>query len=458
MKAIVNNENIVVGDLSNIERQLIVDTLSYVDKAKQYQLRRLSKNPFNKRTPFFKNLERQVYGCLAKELDDGSLEIPSGFFDLIKTGNIVDNRVDTGATISLPWVNRPHPLREYQDEAVSLMGSNWRGLINFATGLGKTLTAIYAIRKIKKRTLIICPSQAIAENFYKELVLAFGESKVGYFGGGKKRLRDITVGIAQSVNNHIEKFKEHDLGLVIVDEVHHLAADTFYTIAEQLASVGRMFGMTATDFRSDGKDVMITAGVGSVIIKRDLIWGIDNGWLAEPYFIVRHVSTSGRDFKDDKNKNYKEHVLGSKIMNDQIIADIQKFLNKGLSVLCLVDEVVHGQMVSDATGLMFAHGEEKNSDLYLEQLNTGKIPGLIGTDSKIGEGCDTKNVDVLILANFVAGKGPLWQNIGRGLRKQGSKTHVIILDYCPGGSQMLVNHSKKRLKFYEDITNNIKVI
>src|SRR5690606_5073669 len=101
------------------------------------------------------------------------------------------------------------------------------------------------------------------------------------------------------------------------------------------------------------------------------------------------------------------------------------FLGKGLSVLCLVDEIDHGRLLSNATGLMFANGEDKNSDLYIENLNKAKIPGLIGTDSKIGEGCDTKNVDVLILANFVASKGPLWQNIGRGLRKQGSKTHVI---------------------------------
>lgn len=458
MNVIVNNENIVISNLPEIRKRALLEALSYVDKAKQYQLRRLSKNPFNKRTPYYKNIEKQVNGCLAKVLDDGSLDIPSGFFDLVKDLNIVDNRVDTGKTISLPWVNKPHPPRDYQDEAVSLMEVNWRGLINFATGLGKTLTAIYAIRKIKKRTLIICPSQAIAENFYKELIAAFGEDKIGYFGGGKKRLRDITVGIAQSVNNHIEKFKEHELGLVIVDEVHHLAADTFYNIAEKLSNVGRMFGLTATDFRSDGKDVMITAGVGGVLIRRDLIWGIENGWLAEPYFVVRNVSTIGRDFKDDKNKNYKEHVLNSKLINDQIVSDINKFLGKGLSVLCLVDEIDHGRLISNATGLMFANGEDKNSDLYIEQLNKAKIPGLIGTDSKIGEGCDTKNVDVLILANFVASKGPLWQNIGRGLRKQGSKTHVIILDYCPMGSTMLTNHSKKRLKFYKEITNNIKVV
>lgn len=458
MKALVENDKIIITDYTKVEKQLLVDTLSYVDKAKQYQLRRLGKNPFNRKKPFYKKLESEIHGCLLIDHADGSIEIPSGFFHLIKNAEITDNRKDTGIKVAYPWVKKPHDPRDYQDEAVSLMEVNWRGLINFATGLGKTLTAVHAIRKFNKRTLIICPSQGIASNFYNELVSAFGSAKVGFFGDGKKQIREITVGIAQSVNNHIDKFKKHDLGLIIVDEVHHLPADTFFTISKELSSVGRIFGLTATDFRQDGKDIMITAGVGEVLICRDLIWGIENKWLAEPYFIMRRVLTTGQDFAGDKNKNYKKHVLGSDVLTNQIIIDIQKFLNKGLSVLCLVDEIDHGQRIADAVGLLLASGKDKNSDDYITQLNDGKIPGLIGTDSKIGEGCDTKNVDVLVLANFVASKGPLWQNVGRGLRRQGTKTHVVILDYSPEGSTMLARHAEQRIKMYREITDKVRII
>jgi superfamily II DNA or RNA helicase len=64
-------------------------------------------------------------------------------------------------------------------------------------------------------------------------------------------------------------------------------------------------GLTATDYRSDGKDIMITGGCGSVLIRRDIKWGVENKWLAEPCFIVREVATGGRDFKDDKLKAIK---------------------------------------------------------------------------------------------------------------------------------------------------------
>lgn len=455
MRAVINNKEIVISDASNSDRAKIKELLTYKDKSKEFQLRRLAKNPFNKKTAHYKKIESEVYGSLYKEVD-GNIIIPSGFSHIIKSYS-EDHRCDTGEDVSLPWAKAPFDPRPYQEEAIDLMMSNWRGLINFATGLGKTLTAVHAIRRIKKKTLVLCPNVSIADNFYKELVSAFGDNKVGYFGGGKKKIKDITVGIAQSVNNHVQKFVDANIGLMIIDEVHHVPANTFYSIAAELGHIGRMYGLTATDFRSDGKDVMITAGVGKVLIKRDLVWGVNNGWLAKPYIIVRNVETTGHNYKEDKVKNYKAHVLNSKEMNDRIISDCKKFLDAGKSLLCLVNEVSHGQMIADALGLNLATGTDKKSTQYVEDLNEGKIPGLIGTDSKIGEGTDTKKVDVLVLANFVASKGPLWQNLGRGLRLYGNKTHVIVLDYCPSGSTMLTRHCEQRINFYKEITQDVEI-
>jgi len=454
MEAIINNNTIKIINPSEYIRSFLKENLSYKDKSKEYQLRRLARNPFNKKTANYLKLQSEVYGSLYKE-ENGDIVIPSGFAYHISSIKSIDNRCETGDTISLPWKKKPFDLRPYQQEGCDLMMENWRGLINFATGLGKTLTAVHAIRKIKKKTLVLCPNVSIADNFYEELVSAFGESKVGYFGGGKKKIRDITVGIAQSVNNHIEKFKEAGLGLMIIDEVHHVPASTFFSIASELGDIGRIYGLTATDFRSDGKDVMITAGVGEVIIKRDLVWGIANNWLAKPYIIIRNIETNGRDYKGDKLKNYKAHVLNCQEMNDRIISDCQKFLDAGKSVLCLVSEVAHGTLISEKLGIPFATGIDKKSTQYVKDLNDGKIPGLIGTASRIGEGTNTKNVDVLVLANFVASKGPLWQNLGRGLRIHNSDS-VIVLDYIPSGSSMLIRHAKQRITYYKEITSNIR--
>lgn len=440
--------------------QSLQKELTYTDKAKQYQLRRLGRTLWGKQSPLYKKLQQEVHGKLY-EMSGTDIIVGSPFYGYLQgldTASLTDNRKETGKKIVVPWINKPYPLRPYQQEAVDMMLSNYRGVINFATGLGKTLVATHMVQQYKKRTLIVCPSDSVAKQFYNQFVECFGKNKVGFYGGGKRTISEITVGIAASVSKYVSEFQAADLGLVIFDETHHTPATTFFDIAEGLAGVGKVFGLTATDYRSDGKDVLITAGCGPVLIRRDIKWGVDNGFLAEPYFIVREVATGGRDFKDDKLKSYKEHVLNNNAMKSRIESDARAMIASGKAVLILVDEVAHGEELSKALGVPFATGLDKKSQDYVNDLNAGKIPGLVGTDGKVGEGTDTKNVDVLILANFVASKGPVIQAVGRGLRKQGVKTKCLILDYIPLGSTMLTRHANNRIAFYEEITDKVKVV
>jgi len=461
VKITLNNDFLIVEDPSDSLLNTANKELSYTDKSKQYQLKRMMKNPWTRNSPQVKQLQQEVTGKLF-EVSGNIFKTSSSFFTLLESEftncTINDNRKDTGKTIVLPWVNKPHDLRPYQVEAVSAMTSNYRGVANMATGLGKTLCALHLIKALKKRTLIVCPSDSIAKQFYTLFVKTFGQNKVGFYGGGKKKINDITIGIAASVVKATNEFKKHDLGVIIFDETHHIAANTFFDIAVALSSVGRMYGLTATDYRSDGKDIMITAGCGPVIVKRDVKWGVDNGWLAEPYFIVREIPTDGYDFRDDKLKSYKAHVLNCRIMRDRIFNDAKAMMDAGKSVLILVDEVSHGKELSEQLNIPFATGLDKKSQDYVDQLNRGEVKGLVGTDGKISEGTDTQNVDVLILANFVASKGAVIQAVGRALRKQGTKTKALVLDYKPLGSTILSRHSDNRVKFYKEITDKIKII
>lgn len=475
MNITVTNKSVIIKNIDAQLKCIIEEELIYTDKSKQYQLKRMARTTWGMRSPLYAKLQSEVKGKLYEVHSDGSYEISSCFFKTIADAsksisdalfdslftnigsNLIDQRKDTGAKISLPWVKKPHDLRDYQEEAAEAMDNNWRGTINFATGLGKTLLAVHYVRRYKRKALIVCPGQSVATQFYEQLVEAFGEKRVGYYGGGKKKIRDITVGIAASVSKHIEEFKQADLGLVIIDETHHTPASTFFDIAKGLSDVGKIFGLTATDYRSDGKDIMITGGCGPVIAKKDIVWGIQQGWLATPCFIVREIKTGGRDFKDDKLKSYKEHVLNSKIMKDRILSDAQKMMAAGKAVLILVDEVAHGQELATQLGIPFATGLDKDSQDYVDQLNAGKVPGLVGTDGKVGEGTDTRNVDVLILANFVASKGPVIQAIGRALRKTATKSKCLILDYIPVDSTMLSRHGNKRVSFYKEITDQVVV-
>lgn len=466
MKVIINNDLMTISGASTLLHGSIMSELTYTDKSKQYQLRRLSKSVWGRTSPLYKQLQQEVNGKLYDINANNEIVVSSCFYSFLQenfpkemqVAQIIDNRKETGAKIVVPWVNKPHSPRPYQEEAIDLMLNNYRGVINFATGLGKTLVATHLVQRYKKRTLVVCPSDSVAKQFYDIFVDSFGKKKVGFYGGGKKQISDITVGIAASVSKYVSEFQRADLGLIIFDETHHTPASTFFDIARGLSTCGKIFGLTATDYRSDGKDIMITGGCGHVLIRRDIKWGVENGYLAEPYFIVRQIATGGRDFKDDKLKSYKEHVLNNKAMKDRIESDARSMMAAGKAVLILVDEVAHGEELSKALGIPFATGLDKKSQSYVDDLNAGKVPGLVGTDGKVGEGTDTKNVDVLILANFTASKGPVTQAVGRGLRKQGTKTKCLILDYIPMGSTMLSRHANNRIGFYEEITDKVKVI
>ena len=455
------NDVIRIDDLDKSIESDIKTQLTYTDKSKEYQMRRMQKNPFTRNTEAYAQLAKESKGSLWKK-DGNTLIVPSGFLHIIKpyVENITDHRKDTGPSVSLPWASSSYSvqLRDYQNEAVEKAMGNYRGIINLATGLGKTKTAIYLIRQLKRNTLVVCPSKSIALQFHAELVEAFGKSKVGFVGDGKYKPSTVTVGIAASVCNRIDDIKALDLGVVVFDETHHTPANTFYAIADGLGAVGRIYGLTATAFRSDGKDLLIHAACGDILVQRDVSWGVSNGWLSQPYFIVRNVTTTGRDFKDDKLKSYREHILKNKDMNDRLISDISAFTSAGKFVLVLVDQIEHGDILANATNVSFANGRDKGSETLISAFNDGKIKALIATDGLVGEGVDTRNVEVLIIANFTASKSAVLQAVGRGLRKTPAKDKCIILDYIPTGSSMLSRHANQRISYYKEITHNVKIV
>lgn len=457
MKAIISNHEIIIQDFKKHDADYFRNILTYIDKSKQYQLKKMAKNPFLRKLPAYTKLQQESTGCLLIE-QDTELILPSGFYHLIIDKQIPyeDKRCETGDRIFLPWVTKPFDLREYQEEAVTVIENNYRGVIELATGLGKTLIAIHAIRRVGKKALVICPNKSIARQFHDQLKSAFGSNKIGFAGDGHFSIKDVTVGIAATVHNKIDEFKKHNFGLIITDETHHIAANTFYTIAQNLAHTGKMFGLTATAFRNDGKDMFIEAYVGKSLLIRDAVWGIQNKFLANPVFIMRKFNSLQADNKD-KLKAYKSHILNNKKFNDKLVNDINSFLAAGKKVLVLCDMIEHAQYLGKQVGLPAAVGIDNESLSYIDQLNNDKIQGVIATDSFIGEGSDTKKVDVLFMVNFVASKGTVLQNIGRGLRKYDGKEHLIVIDYLVQNSDMLKRHAMLRYEIYKTLTENVKM-
>jgi superfamily II DNA or RNA helicase len=67
--------------------------------------------------------------------------------------------------------------------------------------------------------------------------------------------------------------------MVLIDETHHISAESWTNLASSCISATHFYGLTATAFRADGLDMAIHSFGGPIVYSRDVKWGIENGWL-----------------------------------------------------------------------------------------------------------------------------------------------------------------------------------
>jgi superfamily II DNA or RNA helicase len=162
-----------------------------------------------------------------------------------------------------------YTLRDYQEQALA----NWerankRGVISFATGGGKTLTAIEAIRRWLDAgtVLVMLPSTLLLEQWRTEIRSWLPEVSLLQVGGGNSKSKWIRelyrfsqkgptgkrLILATYASASTPEFKEglsHGSHLMVVgDEVHRFGAQDTRQIATWLTS-GAQLGLSATPIR-----------------------------------------------------------------------------------------------------------------------------------------------------------------------------------------------------------------
>jgi superfamily II DNA or RNA helicase len=158
--------------------------------------------------------------------------------------------------------------RPYQSEAIGeWKRAGYRGVVVLPTGAGKTLVALMAISALNTHTLICVPTLDLLGQWRASLLAntSLGEDEVGTWGGGEKELRPVTVITYDSAAIH-GRILPH-FGLLVFDEVHHLPADTYRTIAEGAIAPARL-GLSATPDRSDLRHADLDRLVGPLIYER----------------------------------------------------------------------------------------------------------------------------------------------------------------------------------------------
>ncbi|MEA2574597.1 MAG: hypothetical protein QOH93_1895 [Chloroflexia bacterium] len=158
--------------------------------------------------------------------------------------------------------------RPYQRDAIAAWrAAGHKGVVVLPTGAGKTLVALLAISELNTQTLICVPTLDLLGQ-WKTSILGntnLSPEDVGTWGGGDKELKPVTVITYDSAAIHMRSIQ--GFGLLVFDEVHHLPADTYRTIAEGSIATARL-GLSATPDRSDLRHSDLNQLVGPVVYER----------------------------------------------------------------------------------------------------------------------------------------------------------------------------------------------
>lgn len=348
-------------------------------------------------------------------------------------------------------------LRAYQKIAAHVMVRRYPvGVLEAATGAGKTVmaTAIIGIRK--QPTLIIVHSKELLFQ-WQEAIKKFLHYDCGLIGAGKFDVKDISVGIINTVRNKLDLLTPH-FGQIICDEVHRSPSSSWTDCLCEFPAK-HYLGLTATAFRQDGLGNAIFAHIGHKIHEVDKKELFETGAVLKPKIIT--VTTdfrAGKCFADEEQMNYTsiiKKLCEDDTRNTLIVKQIQQDLKRfKQNVLVVSDRVAHCKEI--ARGLsernIKSHvlsGSVKKSDRtrIVADVKAGRCRVLIATISLIGEGFDAPNLSALFMTTPIKFSGRIIQTVGRILRPEKGKVPRVY-DFRDDNVKVLLYSGFHRNKVY----------
>lgn len=363
-------------------------------------------------------------------------EFPTGleyiFWDWIaSTGGkveIKDLRVKPKPLEGVFNLSLPHtPHLEQIEASLAAMRSS-RGIISAPTGSGKGLIIALIIHALKAPVLVVVPTLELKRQLGSFLKECFGPE---------------TPIVVQNVDALDPKVELAHIGAVIIDEFHHAAAKTYRELNKKAwKNVYYRIGLTATPFRSDDSERLLLESIlAEVIYEIPYAKAVDKGYIVpiEAYvYSLPKTQMKGND--KDWHAVYSELIVNNKLRNNKISEILIVLTDSGISTLCLVKEIRHGEVLSALSGAPFANGQDGKSQELIRQFNAGEIGTLIGTSGVLGEGVDTKAAEYVILASSGKSKTQFMQNVGRVMRRFGGKESGKVILFRDPSHKYLTRH------------------
>lgn len=403
------------------------------------------------------------------------IALPRGCLDPLKAllrrykvgYRIKDLRV-SGETVQVSFQGN---LRPDQITAAKALIAHENGVLAATTAFGKTVLAAWMIAERGVNTLILVHRQQLMAQWVERLTqfLGFPEKSIGRLGGGRRKLRGhIDVALIQSiVRRDVVDDRIADYGHLIIDECHHLSAQSFERAVSR-AKAKYVLGLSATLERKDGHHPIIFMQCGPI---RHRVDAKDQA-RARPFqhqVIVRPTGfRAAHEPEDDARMEFQElcqSLMQDETRNRMIVADVIQAVADGRTPLVLTERTKHLDCLSKLfeeteTSVVCLQGAmgKKHLSKALARLSgddTSERPVVLATGRFVGEGFDNSRLDTLFVTMPVSWRGTVAQYAGRLHRLHASKRVVQIYDYADLNEPMLGRMFNKRCAGYEAIGYSI---
>ena len=310
------------------------------------------------------------------------------------------------------------------------------GIISLHTGGGKTVCALYIASRLRVPALVIVHNTFLRDQWEDRIKSFLPKARIGRVQADVCEVadRDVVIVMLQTLSmKELNADLFRPIGLVIVDECHHIASEVFVQALPKITSK-YMLGLSATPDRKDKLMYVINWFLGPMIYKSETGDSVDKQVSVEVFEYV------------NRDKVFNEIVLSSSgfvsvpIMVNKL-ADcedrtkwlcgiIEDICEEGRQVLVLSDRVQHckdlleglSEAVRETACIL---SQNVKSSQRTEFCASKKI--LIATYSMCKEGFDVPTLNTLVMATP---RPDIDQIVGRILRVEKAKRtiHPLIID------------------------------
>jgi superfamily II DNA or RNA helicase len=360
-------------------------------------------------------------------------------------GRPKDDRRVLGDAVDVTFQKELFPQQQDIVTKVLSVMHSWGGATLIADcGVGKTGMAIYILSVLKRKACILCNRDLLMTQWAESLLKFLGPVKISYIQGSDHV--DVSGDIVIASIGTVIKLERKILscfGLVIIDEMHHLAAQSLVW-SVPLFQAKYTLGLTATPNRSDGLECVLywLAGPAACVYQRIPELTGKSGTV-----LVQKVL-----FSDGLKEEviYHNGTLGFSSMITKLTEDAKRNdILKGLiqSVLSRKRIIVVTSIVEHAKRLQSFFPDEPSALLagsHKDRDKAKRVKLVFASYSMLEEGYDDPDLDTLILATP---RSTIQQTIGRIERETPGKAVPIVIDLVDNFS-LFPNMYWKRQKFY----------